>query len=562
MSLPVFSRQESLFGVGSLADKLFAPADRFRLFGEKIWPLLAAARPELETMYCADNGRAAAEPVVLLGVSVLQFLERAPDRQAMEHLAMHLGWKRALHRAAYDPSLLTYFRDRLLAHEQGRLAFDTILDGLREAGLVSKRTRQRLDSTHVLGVVRQMSSLECVRETLRLALESLAEAVAEARRPAVWTQWWERYVESNLDYRAEAATLWAKLDQAGADAWALLTWIMTLPVAVQTHERVTLLAQVFDEYFEGVDQAWRGRRQRLSGGVVNPHEPEAQWRRKGPDKMWIGYQVQVAETAAEQPLPAAEPTRQFLTAVETQSALASDEAGLEQVLTAQEAAGQDKPSQLYVDGAYVSAAVMAAARAQDWELVGPAQPSGHGHGLSSRAVCGEHRSATSAVSGGTDQHAMQSAGGSGDGKGPVPLRVELALSRMRPAGRVRGCGAGASQFGSGRTSRSVAGATARDVDQRVCRTDETARGDRRHDQRIGPAFRVAAGALSRAAEGGVTELVDRRGVQRETLAATDCVEIGSSDVKVVARFVPQHRRSGTEIPGPLPPRLQMGTHKQ
>ncbi|HUI05365.1 MAG TPA: transposase, partial [Verrucomicrobiae bacterium] len=114
---------------------------------------------------------------------------------------------------------------------------------------------------------------------------------------------------------------------------------------------------------------------RLSGGVVNPHEPEAQWRRKGPDKMWIGYQVQVAETAAEQPLPAAEPTRQFLTAVETQSALASDEAGLEQVLTAQEAAGQDKPSQLYVDGAYVSAAVMAAARAQDWELVGPAQPS-------------------------------------------------------------------------------------------------------------------------------------------------------------------------------------------
>jgi transposase len=379
MSLPVFSGQESLFGIGSLADKLFAPTDRFRLFSEKIWPLLAAARPQLETMYCADNGRAAAEPVVLLGVSVLQFLERAPDRQAMEHLAMHLGWKKALHRdlddGAYDPSLLTYFRERLLEHEQGRLAFDTILDGLRESGLVPKRVRQRLDSTHVLGLVRQMSSLECVRETLRLALETLADAVAEAERPAAWTQWWERYVESKLDYRADAATLWAKLDQAGADAWAVLTWIMALSVAVQAHERVTLLAQVFDEYFERVDQAWRGRRQRLSGGVVNPHEPEAQWRRKGSDKTWIGYQVQVAETAAEQPVPRGEPTRQFLTALETQPATASDEAGLEQVLTAQEAAGQDKPRELYVDGAYVGATAMAAARAQGWELVGPAQPS-------------------------------------------------------------------------------------------------------------------------------------------------------------------------------------------
>jgi transposase len=316
---------------------------------------------------------------VLLGVSVLQFMERVPDRQAMEHLAMHLGWKKALHRdldeAAYDPSLLTYFRDRLLAHEQGRLAFDTILDGLREVGLVSKRTRQRLDSTHVLGVVRQMSSVECVRETLRLTLEMLADAVAEAERPAAWSQWWERYVESKLDYRTDAATLWAKLDQAGTDAWGVLTWIMALPVSVQAHERVTLLAQVFDESFENVDQGWRARRQRPSGNVVNPHEPQAQWRGKGLGKTWVGYQVQVAETAAEQPVSAGEPTRQFLTAVETQPALASDEAGLEQVLSAQRAAGQETPSELYVDGAYVSATGMARARAQGWELVGPAQPS-------------------------------------------------------------------------------------------------------------------------------------------------------------------------------------------
>jgi transposase len=353
MSLPAFSTQQSLFGVGSLADNLFPATNRYRLFAEKIWPLLVAARPTLETMYCADNGLPAAEPVVLAGVCRLPFLERAPDRAAMELLSMHLGWKRALHRdldaAAFDPSLLTYFRERLLEHEQGRLVFDTILDGLGDAGLVAQRARQRLDSTHVLGVVRQISSLECVRETLRLALESLAEAVAEAQRPAAWARWWERYVESKLDFRADERTLWDKLDQAGADAWAVLEWVMSLPVAVQAQPKVTLLAQVFDESFERVEQQCKGRRRHVSGGIRNPHEPEAQWRTKGQTKHWTGYQVQVAETAAEQPVEPGEPTRQFVTAVETQPATASDEAGLAQVLAAQQAAGRERPRELYVD---------------------------------------------------------------------------------------------------------------------------------------------------------------------------------------------------------------------
>lgn len=379
MSLPAFSTQQSLFGIGSLAERLFPATNRYRLFAEKIWPRLVAARPQLETMYCLDNGRPAAEPVVMAGVCLLQFLERTPDRQAMEQLTMHLGWKRALHRplddAAFDPSLLTYFRERLLQHKQAKLVFDTVLDGLCAAGLVAKRSRQRLDSTHVLGVVRQMSSLECVRETVRLALEALAAAVPESERPASWATWWERYVESKLDYRTEEKTLWEKLDQAGADTWALLEWVLELPVAVQAEPKVTLLAQVFDEYFERVEQQWRGRRQRVTGGMVNPHEPQAQYRTKGKKKHWIGYQVQVAETTAEEPVKPGEPTRQFVTAVETQEATASDEAGMEQVLAAQAAVGHERPCELYVDGAYVSAEAIATAQEEGWELVGPAQPS-------------------------------------------------------------------------------------------------------------------------------------------------------------------------------------------
>ncbi len=272
MSLPTFSTQQSLFSVGSLADNLFPTTNRYRLFAEKVWPRLVQARATLETMDCAANGRPAAEPVVMTGLCLLQFLDRVPDRAAMELLTLHLGWKRALHRdlddGAYDPSLLTYVRERRLAHEQSALVFETILDGLCEAGLVTKRARQRLDSPHVLAVLRQMSSLEGVRETLRRALEALVGAAPESERPTAWATWWGRYVESKLEYRAEEKTL--KLDQAGADAWVLLEWVMALPVAAQAELKVTWLAQVFDESFERVEQQWRVRRQHLGAAWSIP----------------------------------------------------------------------------------------------------------------------------------------------------------------------------------------------------------------------------------------------------------------------------------------------------
>ncbi len=95
MSLPDFKRQTQLFGIygpaGSAcalhADRLELDAgDRYRLFAEKIYPLLVGARSELEKCYCEDNGRPSVEPVLVLGVTLLQFLEKVPDREAGERL--------------------------------------------------------------------------------------------------------------------------------------------------------------------------------------------------------------------------------------------------------------------------------------------------------------------------------------------------------------------------------------------------------------------------------------------------------------------------------------------
>ncbi len=97
MSLPQSKVQSSLFDVSFLMTGLFDPKNRYRLFREKILPALWDVREQLCALYCEDNGRPAIEPVVAAGVTLLQFMEKMPDRQAADMVKFHLGWKYALH---------------------------------------------------------------------------------------------------------------------------------------------------------------------------------------------------------------------------------------------------------------------------------------------------------------------------------------------------------------------------------------------------------------------------------------------------------------------------------
>ena len=193
--------------------------------------MLAQVRSTLEACYCPDNGRVAVEPVLLLGVSLLQYLEGIPDRQAVDLLHYHAGWNFALNRQVGDelfhPSTLVNFRQRLLDHDLSRVGFETVLESLVAAGLVARQSRHRLDSTQMFGRVSRMSRLDCARESLRLALEELAPELTPEERPKWWVRRWERYVESQTDYRASLETLARKMVEAGKDAQQLLAWLAT-----------------------------------------------------------------------------------------------------------------------------------------------------------------------------------------------------------------------------------------------------------------------------------------------------------------------------------------------
>jgi len=383
MSLPDFQPQAQLFSWAALSGQLFGADDRFRLFAEKIYPQLVSARDQLAACYCTDNGRPAVEPVLLMGVTLLQFLENVPDRPAVEQLRYHAGWAFALNRplgeGAFHPTVLVHFRDRLVEHQQAHLAFATILEALQQVGLVARQSQQRLDSMLVIGRLARMNSLECVRETMRLALEELGRTAARFAKPAAWSQWRERYFEHKLDYRNGEETLRAKLQQAGEDLLALQQWVSRLSdSSIAQGENVRLLTRVLAEHFELVEGSGLSpRRAPVPGALQNPHEPDAQWAAKGQGRHRqevVGYKIQVAETVPDAPRQKGEPTAAFLTAVETQPAIGSDDAGFEQVEAAQAQRGQPPASAWHVDGAYVSAERLARMKAQGRQLIGPAQP--------------------------------------------------------------------------------------------------------------------------------------------------------------------------------------------
>jgi transposase len=380
MSIPSYNRQCSFFDTGVAAANLFGPSDRHELFRLLVLPALEQQREALCALYCEENGRPGIEPVVMAGVTLLQFMENLPDRQAAEMVRMHLGWKHALNLEVgyegFHPTSLVKFRGRLVESEEGRLVFDAILQALEEAGLVKRRGTQRLDSTHVLGCVSRMGRLEVVRETIRLFLQSVDSLAASTLLPR-WDTLLERYVHCEIQWhRAGVPTLKEKFLEAGEDMLALIKWARQYP-PIRSHDRMLLLERVFLEQYELSSGAPQRRRQEDSGVVKNPHDPDAQWAAKDKEKkkQWVGYKVQVAETLAPEEAPKkekGEPTEQFLTEVTTTEAIASDLEGRRRVEQQQEEHGLDVADELYVDSAYVSAEELARAEEQGRVLMGPA----------------------------------------------------------------------------------------------------------------------------------------------------------------------------------------------
>ena len=126
-------------------------------------------------------------------VTVFQFLENLTDRQAADQVRARLDWKYALglelEHAGFDFSVLSEFRSRLLAGGAEQVLLDKMLERFKTRGYLRLRGRQRTDSTHILGAIRNFGRLELIGETFRAALNAVATQNPDWLRPRIHPRW-------------------------------------------------------------------------------------------------------------------------------------------------------------------------------------------------------------------------------------------------------------------------------------------------------------------------------------------------------------------------------------
>ena len=321
------------------------------------------------------RGQSAESPGRLAWVTVLQFAEGLSDRQAAEAVRGRLDWKYVLGLELTDPgfdySVLSEFRDRLLAGQKEAALLDELLTRLKQRGLLKARGQQRTDSTHILAAVRQLNRVESVGETLRQALNELAEVVPDWLKAVAPPEWFTRYGR-RFEYlrlpkeRAERERL---LETIGRDGLLLLEAVRTTPPAepVQQLAGVEFLRRMWLQQFwlevdtDGESHVRLRADDNQPPGAQRLHTPydeEARYSAKR-EMEWVGYKTHLTETSEPDEI-------HLITQVTTTVATQTDMDALDTV-HATLAQHDLLPDEHLLDAGYVDAEALVSAR-QDFNV--------------------------------------------------------------------------------------------------------------------------------------------------------------------------------------------------
>jgi transposase len=331
-------------------------------------------------LYAAD-GKPAISPNLLALVSVFQFMENLPDREAADAVRSRIDWKYALHLpladTGFDDSVLSEFRTRLARYALAQTMFEQVLMRLQGLGLLKKGGKQRTDATYVLAATQLLNRVQFVAETMRLALEALAEHRPAWLRGIALPHWYERYSLVLTGFRLprtkeqqEALAL-----DIGRDGFHLLKMLMGAEAPQQARQlpAIQTLQVVWQQQFE--EQAgglrWRAKADKPPAAeqIVTPHDPEARFTIHQAHG-WEGYQTHWTETCdAERP--------HLITHVATPAATTNDVQLVPLIHTAL-AKLELLPSEHLVDTGYLSADNIVDSQTHyGVRLVGPVGPGGN-----------------------------------------------------------------------------------------------------------------------------------------------------------------------------------------
>lgn len=336
------------------------------------------ANPDFADLF-PKNGAPAYAPAQLALITVMQFAENLSDRQAADAVRARIDWKYALALELTDPgfdaSVLGDFRARLLAGGAEQRLFASMLLRFKEEGLVKAKGRQRTDSTHVLAAIHGLNRLECIGETLRHALNTLATSAPAWLTSWVPAAWYDRYGHRIDAYRlpdAKAAR-YAQAESWGSDGRELLhrLWDVATDPALRELPAVQTLRMVWLQQFYAAssDAPMCGRvAEDLPPApqlICTPYDVDARFSKKR-ETTWVGYKVHLTESCdADAP--------NLFTDVTTTPSTTADNTMPTTIQQQLETRGL-APAEHLVDAGYVCAENLRTSQQAAIDLVGPTPP--------------------------------------------------------------------------------------------------------------------------------------------------------------------------------------------
>ena len=325
-----------------------------------------------------QNGRPVEAPWRLAFITVVQFIEELPDRQAAEAVRGRIDLKYALGLELTDPgfdfTLLTDFRARLIQGEGEQVLLDAMLTLFKERGWLKERQKQRTDSTHILAKIRAINRLLCVGEAMRFALNSLAVEAFDWLLEHSDEAWLHRYghrMEERRLPQSQAGRL-AVAETIGQDGWRLLTDLFdeAAPAFLREIPAVEILRQIWVQNYRYDDGHLHWREPSdippATRFINSPYDQEARYGKKYSTR-WTGYKVHLTETCeADQP--------HLIIHVATTPAPESD-VSMTEVIQADLQDAQMLPGQHLLDTGYVNADVLATSQQRfGIEVISPTHP--------------------------------------------------------------------------------------------------------------------------------------------------------------------------------------------
>jgi hypothetical protein len=212
--------QQSLFSAANLPHRV--PADSFygrmAAVGDRLFQ-----DDDLKDMYDPGNGRPSLPPSLMSGVLLLQFHDDVSDEEAVQRLMFDLRWQVALNLPTdfpgFDPSSLTYFRQRLIEHQKERYAFDRFVKVGREAGFIPDRVTLLTDTTRTKGAGAVMDTYTLLRKGIRKLLKQCGYAAAAKQRGL--SPETQRLVASYVEQDRKAKIDWTDPQQRAAQLQVL-----------------------------------------------------------------------------------------------------------------------------------------------------------------------------------------------------------------------------------------------------------------------------------------------------------------------------------------------------